>query len=151
MFFWSFKMNPLPLQDSLSTKLPCTGSQNCNHVIIIIPHWYAKCPIFVYVRYFAIIMSIVLLALSTISCSDKLPLTAAGNSSYQVNDIGTHQHEHKDFCSPFCACSCCAAPVILSITYFTPAPASHTTFTFCETPAGVISDLPTTVWQPPRA
>ena len=123
----------------------------CNMVKIIIVYHYVKCPIFVYVRYFAIILSMVLLALSTVTCSDELPLSIAKSSSYQVNNADTRQHAHKDFCSPFCACSCCAAPVILSMTYFTTVPATHTTFTYSETPVGVISDLPQTVWQPPRA
>lgn len=123
----------------------------CNMVMIIIVYPFVKCPIFVYVKYFAVILSMVLLALSTVTCSDELPLSIAKSSSCQVNNADSHQHGHKDFCSPFCACSCCAAPVILSMTCFTTVPATHTAFIYSETPAGVISDLPQTVWQPPRA
>ncbi|WP_394333858.1 DUF6660 family protein [Chitinophaga eiseniae] len=119
-------------------------------VIIIVLYLYAKCVIFVPVRFFAVILSIVLLALGTISCSDELPLSGMAGSSYQADNT-THQHEHKDFCSPFCACSCCAAPVIISLVYFAPVPASHTIFSYSEMPAGIISDLPQPVWQPPRA
>ncbi|MGX5817084.1 DUF6660 family protein [Chitinophaga lutea] len=132
---------------------PIRTLRNCNNVIIIIAHRLAKCLTFVTVKYIAIILSIMILAFSGTVCSDELPgqPVEAGSCLMVDADAGMHQHAHADFCSPLCACGCCAAPVILSMAYCIPTQVSNTLLAYSDMPAGMISDIPQPVWQPPQA
>ena len=101
-------------------------------------------------RIIALILSIVILAFSTTTCSDELTVKVPDGSSFTLADAGTEHHEHVDFCSPLCACGCCAASVILPIGYFIPVQSDHSAFNYSEMPAGIITDMSPAVWQPPQ-
>ncbi|MGE7775931.1 DUF6660 family protein [Chitinophaga sp. NPDC101104] len=101
-------------------------------------------------RIIALILSIVILAFSTTTCSDELAGHVTESSGYQLADAGTEHHEHMDFCSPLCACGCCAASVILPMGYLIPVQSDHSAFHYSEMPAGIITDVSPAVWQPPQ-
>jgi hypothetical protein len=100
-------------------------------------------------RLFAFILSLFILVLSIVPCSDDedckegIELTA---------DHSGHDHE-EDSCTPFCACSCCGcAALILS------APVIHVTLkeveVFTSTATSYHSDFTSnyfySIWQPPK-
>lgn len=102
-------------------------------------------------RIIAVILSIVILAFSATTCSDELFGHAPDAGGYSLSDAGAPHQEHVDFCSPLCACGCCAASVILPMGYRIPVQADLSNFVYSEAPAGIVSDVPNTVWQPPQA
>lgn len=107
-------------------------------------------PIFAQVKFLAVILSIVILAFSTTACADEPDVHAAGHVAHEITDAGSH-HTHTDFCSPLCACGCCAAPVIVAVGYFIPTLTAHSAHLFSEMPAGQTADVSLAVWQPPQA
>ncbi len=67
-------------------------------------------------KWFAILLSVVILSLNAIPCAD--------NESGHTHELSeNHDHdssEHEDHCSPFCTCDCCSTNVVfqLDITFF---------------------------------
>lgn len=82
-------------------------------------------------------------------CNDTHAQTET-SSVTQVSNVENVQH-HKDFCTPFCICSCCTTPIIIQTT---------TTFevSFFEnfntqTPIfykSITSNFYGSIWQPPQ-
>lgn len=115
-----------------------------------------KCVYICAVRLFCSILAIIMLVLSCIPCSDAEIFATSNQQSHTVKNDGNSSHssdqEHKDLCSPFCQCSCCA------VAYALPSSAipkieirvaiSEKAFAFYSQhrPEGI--SLP--VWQPPQ-
>lgn len=64
------------------------------------------------VKFFAIILSLILLGLSVAPCADE---TTADSIAVPIEDTGSgHDHnESEDFCSPLCVCHCCHSHLVI--------------------------------------
>lgn len=64
-------------------------------------------------RAFSFIMSLYLVALAGFPCSDSKSCVDERKNGVIVEFTGDHDHSssEKDFCSPFCICSCCSVNV----------------------------------------
>jgi len=97
----------------------------------------------------SVILAFLVLGLSCLPCDDNASIAQIGNLTIE---LANHQNsqDHKDACSPFCHCTCCAS-FLLNHTQPLPStrndsrPASFS----CYLPAHLIEvSLP--VWQPPQ-
>lgn len=60
------------------------------------------------------ILSIYVLLLSTVSCTDDVESHNEGDKIEISVNTDDHNHsENCDFCSPFCSCACCGSVVTL--------------------------------------
>lgn len=66
-------------------------------------------------KYLTILLSIYILALSFVTCSDTIVNTLHDEDVIELAqdfDHGNHSHsDEADFCSPFCSCQCCQVTV----------------------------------------
>lgn len=95
-----------------------------------------------------------LLALSCIPCADAGDLVVsaatAGSTGHRES---APDHEHRDLCSPFCQCSCCALAYALpqatapEFAVRTAVPRTPFASYLQQKPTGIA--LP--VWQPPQS
>jgi len=102
-------------------------------------------------KFFALIMAFLILAISVMPCADSQVLSAKEGAKTELVKTGKQQDNPiQDDCSPFCQCSCCAG---FSINHFiasvttTPHLLVNPTSSFL--PLEVIEvSLP--IWQPPQ-
>jgi hypothetical protein len=102
-----------------------------------------------FMKLFACMLSLYLMALTAIPCVDVPRDSTLHRIELSKNTSSSHQHE-KDHCSPFCSCSCCASTVIYQ---------THT-IQFNSFPplirlvSGNVSafypSFHTAIWQPPK-
>jgi hypothetical protein len=66
-------------------------------------------------RIFAFILSLYITTLSVVQCADAMP-PSSNHSDIEVSLAeNEHNHsDHKDDCTPFCACACCGSIVTLT-------------------------------------
>ena len=62
-------------------------------------------------KFFAIILSVFTIALSSIPCDDDVSLVV-DSKTVIVENSHNDSHNLVDLCSPFCTCVCCASIVI---------------------------------------
>lgn len=104
-------------------------------------------------KLFALIMSLVILALVGKPCSDGSML-----NDHKANEThaGVEPHEnhagegHSDACSPLCVCACCSivcinTPIVFVELEKIPVYLEHTAY-YAASPI----EIATTVWQPPQ-
>lgn len=101
------------------------------------------------------ILAIIILVLSCIPCSDA-EVVAMEQTFINTTAKSTSQHktdqEHKDLCSPFCQCSCCAVAYTIPLIPVTDVTTGHAfpdkifAAYLQQSPVGIT--LP--VWQPPK-
>ncbi len=102
-------------------------------------------------KFFALIMAFLVLALSVMPCADTCTAYNDGKAKSEITQTTDRQdHNDAEACSPFCHCACCAGfsinPFIASIIII-PFYASNSSCSFL--PADVIKvALP--IWQPPQ-
>lgn len=88
---------------------------------------------------------------------DELPVEA----TYQTCDDGCVQahacndqqdHDHKDNCSPFCVCSCCATPAYFFVSGLQAikAPIPERARLHTRLYIGEITEIALPIWQPPQ-
>ena len=102
-------------------------------------------------KFFILIFSIYLLALSLVPCSDAFNECQSIDVEYS-NDHD-HESDHDDHCTPFCSCSCCGTSMI-SNSVLIPflklrniVTLSNEVFTFASSS---ISNFLGSIWQPPK-
>ncbi|MGO4292020.1 DUF6660 family protein [Chitinophaga sp. RAB17] len=98
-------------------------------------------------RLISYILTLLVLVLSCIPCSDKATTRVA---VIQYTAPEGAQHASIDACSPFCICACCATNPVLSehIVYSLYRPDLSVTHpVFC---CSFVQELPFAVWQPPQ-
>lgn len=63
-------------------------------------------------RFTAFILSVLIVVLSVLPCSDALAENTSSSSNItHVTQHDDHSHE-SDFCSPLCTCACCGTVVV---------------------------------------
>jgi hypothetical protein len=61
-------------------------------------------------RLFTLILSICIVALATVPCSDSLGQHASKTETNLSVSQDNHDHsKHNDDCTPFCSCACCGS------------------------------------------
>ena len=99
-------------------------------------------------RYIALILSVVILALSCLPCADA----DASHMKEHQEISASHEQDagHIDTCSPFCLCTCCAAlsihPPLIRVALVIPEHAIHYTSRYIA----AFNEVSLPVWQPPR-
>lgn len=97
-------------------------------------------------------MSLCILYMSTVPCSDQAVIIQSGSTTGYIDSSQDNTHNHTtDFCTPFCACNCCATHVLNQLINYT------------SSKAGEPIDKPDvryvqafsngehySIWQPPR-
>lgn len=102
-------------------------------------------------RVVAFIMSLLILYMATLPCTDRGNSPAAGTSQSLVAEAGNHTQRQADHCTPFCVCSCCATLVIVQSPYHSNPLAplmSKKTYTHYVNPLNM--EVANTIWQPPK-
>jgi hypothetical protein len=103
-------------------------------------------------KFFALIMSFLMLALPVLPCADDSESFSSDNAKTTIAKQNNHEQEqeHNDNCSPFCHCSCCAG---FSINHF----ATGSTSVILPGSKSYISHLQgdliehsSSIWQPPQ-
>jgi hypothetical protein len=102
-------------------------------------------------KFFALIMAGVVLALSLFPCTDAVCAARAELIKTEfAKQLPAKDNEHKEECSPFCHCSCCAGFSInhwlLSIS---PLPSKNGNNLSVYITAQLIN-ISIPVWQPPK-
>ena len=109
-------------------------------------------------RCIAFIMAVLVLALSFFPC-EEADINAEGsmqhrevyhNAAKKTTAPDDHGGDHKDNCSPFCHCSCCAgfsmnhqlAELTTNLAPYNPAYASHYLM--------AVREVSIPIWQPPQ-
>jgi len=101
----------------------------------------------------AIIMALLVLALSSIPCMDRAAFAkSTANTKTGVHQIDKHQQQqdHNDDCSPFCSCNCCAG---FSINHQVPTVVKQFSLTLNKSVSfynADIVEISLPVWQPPQ-
>lgn len=104
-------------------------------------------------KFFTLIFSFYLLALSVVPCSDSF--NAGQNNQNEKTFSASHSHstDSTDFCSSLCICNCCSSPVIakfqatsITITKITILP--QVNFPLRE--LSFVSTYTGNVWHPPQ-
>lgn len=104
-------------------------------------------------KWFTVILSIYLMALSNMPCAD-MEVNSAMHKTAQFASEDNHSHDKdNDLCSPFCACNCCGAQVL---SYQTPLSFEFPK-TYCQISISLpnynsvfISNFYGSIWQPPQ-
>jgi hypothetical protein len=103
-------------------------------------------------RSIAFILAIIVLALSFVPCADSSYSIKSGKVKAELtkgpsqdNDMG-----HKDACSPFCQCSCCAGFTINHIYKSTDGISILTEKKLFSHLPTDIADISLPIWQPPK-
>ena len=63
-------------------------------------------------KFFTLIFSIYILALSVMPCSDVHNVCNTKKSKTELTQTHNHQQDQDDNCSPFCTCACCSTSVV---------------------------------------
>jgi len=95
-------------------------------------------------------LSAYLLILMVLPCNDAHAQTK-DVSQTQFSQVQADQH-HEDFCTPFCICSCCTTPIIVTqpavifeVSYYENF--QTRTISFYKS---IISNFYGSIWQPPQ-
>jgi len=109
--------------------------------------------IFTAVKSASILLSVILMVLSCLPCSDAA-IDPEHTKSVSQNQTDKHDDNHNDLCSPFCICNCCGVQIL----NFTPV----FSFVIYDIPAGFTpkqeiayksqfaSMFSGSIWQPPQ-
>jgi hypothetical protein len=108
--------------------------------------------IFAAMKFFAFTMAFLFLGLSVLPCADEGFVMNAGNAKTAVTEQHNHQQEqeHKDACSPFCHCTCCAGfsinhPFAIASSLILVDNRSYTSHQ-----PGNLFEYSSPIWQPPQ-
>lgn len=105
-------------------------------------------------RVTAFILAMLMLVLSCLPCADvDDDATQSTNVTCEISKTSNQQHkpEHKDSCSPFCHCSCCASYFVIKVPFTIPLALVESvnpvyTVHFTEE----VHEISLPVWQPPQ-
>lgn len=109
-------------------------------------------PLFELMRLFAFILSLYILALSLVPCSDNV---AHFNDHIAVGQsTDHHDHDHSDHsndtCTPFCSCACCGTIFTMPASQFiNPSKLSIPTDYFFHYSFTYSFDFNEGIWEPP--
>lgn len=67
------------------------------------------------IRYIAIILSVLTIALSALPCDDEQAVVVTGDTIVMNAASHSDNYDLGDLCSPFCTCACCANVVVESV------------------------------------
>lgn len=104
-------------------------------------------------RFFALIMAILVLGLCLIPCSDEASVESGETTHVQAlctEDAHAPDHAEEDICSPFCNCSCCASNSINYLVHFESAVPELMNKVFASSLSDNISEVSLPIWQPPQ-
>lgn len=65
------------------------------------------------IKIFVYLYSLFILSLALISCSDKT--ISVDSDLVNIALSQENSDDHNDYCSPFCACTCCKTTVVFSV------------------------------------
>ncbi len=100
-------------------------------------------------KLFHILLSIYILALSSLSCTDVDDIHAKKVTSEISSGQPANPHEDET-CSPFCICTCCGS---MAVHFSEKTPVSPTEFVFSNfsfSQENDVIDISFSVWQPPK-
>ncbi len=95
------------------------------------------------------ICALIVLVQVMMPCTDKIATTSLHKRT-EFSIASSKNQDHKDSCTPFCQCTCCATPSIQQLAYIIVSPdpivlESHNWHT-----PGKCLEVHINVWQPPK-
>ncbi|MBL7697858.1 MAG: hypothetical protein JNK79_06850 [Chitinophagaceae bacterium] len=99
-------------------------------------------------RLLAFILSIIVLGMSSMPCNDDLDTSGVVKDGYAASQGETQQH--REACSPFCHCSCCASFSFVGNVPAVKIPQSYHPGIASIYNAGAVIEISLPVWQPPQ-
>jgi hypothetical protein len=103
-------------------------------------------------KFLAFIIAFLFLGLSVLPCADEGFVMNTNNAKTAITGQHNHQQdqEHKDACSPFCHCTCCAGFSInhpfVSVSSLSVIESKIYTSWFSEN----LFEYSSSIWQPPQ-
>lgn len=107
---------------------------------------------FAIMKFFTIFMAIYISLLTGVPCSDSHN-DCHSSSKTEIAHSHNHSQDHKDYCSPFCNCSCCGMALFAfahkSIRFIEP---NIQTISVKESnyKTNFVSNFFGSIWQPPK-
>lgn len=102
-------------------------------------------------RLFAIFMSVYILSLFAVPCSDVREDLCVDHHEQSANTPISHQ-SGCDCCSPFCTCNCCTSPVPVKINHIQVHRFTYLTQEYIIRNSDLITPtVQNNIWQPPQA
>jgi hypothetical protein len=98
----------------------------------------------------ALILSLYILALTTVPCVDGLSCNPSCNVELSTGGDLNNHHQESDHCSPFCTCSCCATHVIMQEYFVQQAVYSYSVKQEEGYTRTFESNVFISIWQPPK-
>ena len=103
------------------------------------------------VRFFFLILSFFLLYLSCLPCTDSKECNAKAEVKASASTNHQEHNHQSEACSPFCTCSCCAAPVFFSpFTKVQDPNSALQTAKYSLYDVSFNSEVFSSIWQPPQ-
>lgn len=102
-------------------------------------------------KFFAVIMAMLILGLSVLPCRDDAFKDHAKYSMLEVshNEDG-HNEGHADNCSPLCICSCCSVVTVYNTPILIELPNFENRIEHVSCYSGALINISLPVWQPPQ-
>ena len=100
-------------------------------------------------KLFHILLSVYILALSSLSCTDA-DISHAGKNVSEISIAQPSDSHEDESCSPFCICACCGS---VAVHFSEKAPVKHQGFNFNKyflSQESDVIDISSPVWQPPK-
>jgi hypothetical protein len=103
-------------------------------------------------RLFSLILAVIVLFLNTFTCTDGLEHVRENSVEFSNCNHQSSHEEHKDTCSPFCQCACCAVTCIVYDNlvfhphYIAIFPSELVSLSRDES----LLDISLPIWQPPQ-
>jgi hypothetical protein len=99
-------------------------------------------------KVFHILLSVYILVLSSLACSD-MEATTSKNETAQISSSHTTSHE-EEACSPLCICACCGSLAVHSSERIQQKPQEIIFQNFSPVEEKSVIDISLSVWQPPK-
>ena len=98
-------------------------------------------------KYILLILSVLILTMALMPCSDG---HTCDETAQEISLEHDHSEDEKDHCSPFCVCSCCGMKINFQsdVTIFKPTTYLNSTYQFSYSFLYSFS-FNQTVWHPP--
>ncbi|WP_394341550.1 DUF6660 family protein [Pelobium manganitolerans] len=102
-------------------------------------------------KFTASILTIVILAMHFLPCSDAFALNKSSRyESVQQSADNEDTHKAFDECTPFCSCACCAIPSVTQAQIAIKLHVPDYSNTYRPHTPGNFIDVSLPIWQPPQ-
>lgn len=132
------------------------GHHRCVTHLYGIPFFIINCAIdyyciFTHMKHFLLLFNIYLLSLAFFPCADVDTCIESNESLITTSTNNKEDHKEAENCTPFCICTCCAAPIIhQAIGLGETSKQTYFTTSYPSLSIHYPSHAAAAIWQPPK-